>query len=351
MVDTKLVIGEYTPDQSAEALRLERLCVQGKAYRLSFNRSTFHRRAENFASYRIVTARQDQLIGVLGMAQKEMMLCGRPVPAAFLFDLRVHPDFRGRGIARCLAREARNWILPRADLAYTYTMTENSTVSYLGELFGMRVVSDYRYLVMPTYRSKAPQLVASAVTPQEVQEALWRVAGPFDFAALPIVGDDAPTQRRYQTGHVASWILQHGPELAGCSAWDNRGILGEVMAGMPAWLDLAKKLFGTWPFNRRSWPHIPTPGEELHSWYLYDFFATDGEIARQLWLAINAKAQECGIDYCYLVHDAKEPWIRAIRSTVPASFAPLVPYSLLAVPIHCQLPVTFSRLLVDVLDL
>src|SRR4029453_15041371 len=59
------VIGGYSPEKSEEALALERLCVQGISYRLSFRRSTFHRRAENFPEWRIFTARlEGRLVGV-----------------------------------------------------------------------------------------------------------------------------------------------------------------------------------------------------------------------------------------------------------------------------------------------
>jgi len=132
-----VVIGVYSPEESEEALALERLCVQGISYRLSFRRSTFHRRAENFPEWRIFTARlEGRLVGVAAGAVKEVLLHGQPTRASFFFDLRVHPAFRGRGIARRLAVEAKAWGRARASFSYTYTLADNRVARHLAEVFG-----------------------------------------------------------------------------------------------------------------------------------------------------------------------------------------------------------------------
>jgi len=96
-----LVLGRYRPEESGDALALERLCPQGTSYRLSFRRPTFHRRAETYDEWRIVTARlEGSLVGLVAGAIKPVELWGEAMRAAFFFDLRVHPAVRGRGVAR-----------------------------------------------------------------------------------------------------------------------------------------------------------------------------------------------------------------------------------------------------------
>jgi hypothetical protein len=54
-----LEIDLYTLADNDEALALDREAAQGGAFRLSFHRSTFHRRAENFTEHLLFTGRID----------------------------------------------------------------------------------------------------------------------------------------------------------------------------------------------------------------------------------------------------------------------------------------------------
>ena len=99
MPDT--ILGTYAPSDSDEALALDAACAQGGALRLSFRRPTFHARASAYPEHVILTARLDgRLVGTLAVAAKPVDFLGRPARAAFAFDLRVHPEARGRGLAR-----------------------------------------------------------------------------------------------------------------------------------------------------------------------------------------------------------------------------------------------------------
>ena len=91
-----LVLADYAPEESEEAMELERAAEQGVSYRLAFRREAFHRRAEGFAVHRIRTARAGgRLVGIAAAALKDVELHGRRLRAAFFFDLRVRPEVRG----------------------------------------------------------------------------------------------------------------------------------------------------------------------------------------------------------------------------------------------------------------
>jgi GNAT superfamily N-acetyltransferase len=338
-----VAIGDYLPTDSEEAVALERLCAQGEGYRLSFRRESFHRRAENFAVHKLFTARRrGRLVGVSAIAVKAAELFGRPVQAAFGFDLRVHPELRGQGLAPCLFAAALRWGLARADLAYTYVMAGNAAAARLALRFGIEV-GGYTYLVLPVLHRREARLRPANASTQEVHAEMRRVAGPFDFYADPLGEGRAP-------GHVASWLLRIPSGLAGCSAWDNRAILAEVVESLPVPFRLARHVLAAWPLRRWSWPRIPEPGEELRSWYLFDVFATGAEPARELLRAVNAAAAEAGIDWLYLAHGTGESWVGALRAEVPRPFAPLVPYRLIMTCRDAP-PPRIGRLYVDIRDL
>lgn len=337
-------LAEYSAADNDEAMALDRLCAQGGAYRLSFRRATFHRRAENFPEWRIRTARLgDTLVGTLGVAIKDAVLRGKETRAAFLFDLRVHPAHRRRGIARRLGEDAVRWAFERAPFAYIYVVADNRVTQHLAGILGGTPAGGYRYLVYPTYRSGRSAGGVDAVDHATARDALLRHAPPFDFSC-------PASFRPGEGGYRGSWLVHWGRHAAGCSAWSNRGILGEVVERLPAGLRLARRVLGSRPFTSRPWPHIPDPGEELRSWYLFDFFATDGEVARGLLRGVEEEARRHDVDYCYVIHQAGEPWVPALRSDLPRLFAPTIPYRLLARAADGEVP-RLERIHVDIRDL
>lgn len=322
-----LEIGRYSPADETELLELERLCPQGTRLRLGFRRPTFRRRAESFDDWAIFTGRVDgRLIAVSAAATKPALLFGAPAKAAFGFDLRVHPAFRGRGIGERMTRAGAEWSARRADLVYSWIATGNGASRTVLDRIRARPGARYRYLVCPTYRARPPELPVRPADPGEVHETHVRTAGPFDLYTDP--GVDRGTE-----GHVGSWVAEHGGMAAGCSAWDNSHVLAEVVERLPRPLRLAGAAIRSWPFDRPRLPHIPEPGTPLRSWYLHDFFARDPRAARSLIRHVALEARAAGIDFLHLVHlpDQADP-VRAVRADYPRFLAPVLHYEMLTAP-------------------
>ena len=340
----ELVIADYEPDDNAATLELDRRCLQGDAYRLSFRRSTFDRRARNYREWRLLVARlKDQVVGTVGMARKDVTLEGESTSAGFFFDLRVHPDHRRQGIAQHLAGEALDWALARAPLAYIYVVADNRITQHLATLFGASNAGTYAYLVFPTYRVGRARTEARRASFEEVHAAFLAHSQPFQLYMNPQC-------RPGQGGYVRSWLLSRGTAVAGCSAWNNRGILAEVVERLPVPLRLVRRTISAWPLRLRAWPHVPDEGEELRSWYVFDFFATSTEAARELMRNVEHEAVTSGIDYCYVIHQPADAWVNALRADCPRLFSPTIAYRRLA-RIADGSPVRFERAYVDIRDL
>lgn len=319
-----LEIGRYSPADEAELLELERLCPQGTRFRLGFHRPTFRRRAESFDDWAIFTGRVDgRLIAVSAVATKPARLCGAPATAAFGFDLRVHPEYRGMGIGERMTRAGAEWGARRADLVYSWIATGNGASRSILERVRGRPGARFRYLVCPTYGRRAPEHPVRPADPGEVHETHIRLAGPFDLYTDP--GVDRDTE-----GHVGSWIADSGGRVAGCSAWDNSHVLAEVVERLPWPLHIAGAALRSWPFDRPKLPRIPAPGEPLRSWYLHDFFAEDPRVARSLIRHVALEARTAGIDFLHLVHlPVQVPTVLAVRAEYPRSLAPVLHYEML----------------------
>ncbi len=337
-----VVVGEYTAADDAEALALERLCPQGDALQLSFRRARFDRRAENFARHALFTARSGgALVGVAAIAVKDVTLFGRPTRAEFGFDLRVHPLWRGRGLGRKLLETAVLRFIRDTTFAYTYSVADNRAARALVEAYGTDV-GGYAYLVYPVFRRRPVAGSLSYASAQEVHAALLLHAPKYDLLSDPF--DEGRC-----TEIAEAWLLRRGRELAGCSAWDNRDVLAEVIERVPSGVRVLGRLQRLVP--GLPLPRVPAPGEELHSWYLFDFFATGGAIARDLMRLVAAHAADHGVRWCYVPHVEGDDWVDAIRSDVPRAFAPIVRYRLLMGHHDRSAAAPIRRPYVDIRDL
>lgn len=335
---TNLQIGWYHPRDNAEALALEVRCAQGTKYRLRFDRPYFHRRAENFDEWRIVTARAGgMLVGICAGAIKPVQFEGQLTSALFLFDARVDPTVRRSGVAREVVAALIDWAASHAEIGYAYSVGDNEAVAQLGRRWiGAAAAPSYAYLVYPVYKTGARDPNVEPASAETVHQLFLAREGPFGIYCRP---DGAFSAK----AHVGSWICASGASSAACSTWSNEEIIAEVVERVPRSLALAGALFRTWPINHFDVPHLPRRDEQVRSWYLYDFHATDGNSAAALMTGVAAEARQRGIDYCYIIHRGNEDWVGTLRRQVPRLFAPVIPYSILArtlsgVPLHVHAP-------------
>jgi GNAT superfamily N-acetyltransferase len=342
--EIKPEFGLYTPADSGEALALEKTCIQGTSFRMWFKRENFHRRAENFDEWYIYTARvHGRLAGLLGAAIKDVSLYGEALKAVFFFDARTHTDFRNRGISRQMMAHAVAQLDQKVNLGYIYTIADTHIVPHLAYKFGVKDCGGYTYLVYPVFRLKPYTGRFRTAGFGEVHDRMNSLSGSFDFYSNPDC-------REGKGGYFGSRILESGKGTAGCSIWDNRGILGEVIEAVPLHIRTVGSISALWPVNKLMRPVFPKPGEVVRSWYLFDFHANDPLAGRDLMRAISAEALEHHIDYCYIPHTRLDSWVKALRSDVPRLFSPLIDYRLMLKGFDRDIA-TIEKLYVDIRDL
>jgi S-adenosylmethionine-diacylglycerol 3-amino-3-carboxypropyl transferase len=339
-----VIVRPYQHSDNHSALSLERRCIQGKAYQLSFRRQTFHRRAENFGTHFIVVAEIDgELVGTQAVALKDATVFGEKMPITFFFDTRVDPRFRGRDIAKRMIVDAYRWAFQQADCGYLYTVSDNRIVRFLMYMGGTEEVGGYNYIVFPTFAPGVPSHAPRSATLDEVHQSMIATAGPFDFYCDPRQCPDL-------SPHVGSWMISAGEDHAGCSAWNNHEILAEVVERVPWSLGLLGWLTRHVDSLARRFPHIPSKGETVSSWYLFDFHASSPDLARDLIRFVAAQAREAGVDYCYIPAGSQNDWVNAVRAEVSAAFTPVIPYTLMAGWGRGHMP-QMKNIYVDIRDL
>lgn len=322
---TDPVLRDYTPDDNSAALALEARCVQGNKFSLSFWRPYFHRRAEGFAEWRMLTAwKGNDLIAVGGAAIKPVQWNGNQTSAVYLFDFRVDPGERRSGIGKAVALALQDWARPRAELGYAYAVGDNEAIAKMAERWlGAPASHACSYLVYPTYKAKPPANGLAPVAPEDAHARYLERSGEFGLYGNPADAFD-------EAALIGSWRYS-GDGEAGCSAWSNAEILSEVISGLPLPLRLAGPVLNSPLLKRFGLPHVPLIGEKLRSWYLFDFYADNFLAAGQLLNGVAARARAAGIDYCYIIHAARQrSLIDQLRRSFPAAIAPIVPFSIMA---------------------
>lgn len=326
------------------ALALERRCPQGQAFRIAFRRDRFAARTEAFSTARLICAWDaGRLAGVGGGAIKDVIWEGRQTRALMLYDFRIDPDYRREGIARSLALMLIDWARPLAEIGYAYALGDNRAIREMArQWIGAGAAPAISLLAHPTHRPAPTDVCIIDADPLEVRNRYVRTRGEAAFACPP---DPALTGRQV----AGSWQLAGG-KAGGCTAWSTRGLLEEVVIGLPPTIRAAGRVLRTPLLRHLPLPHVPAIGEALRSWLVIDAHAPDPEAARTMLRAVAAKARTSGIDYCHVLAVPGTPWLDAVRRSLPRLFAPAIPFTILARTLDGR-PLQLAAPIVDPRDL
>jgi GNAT superfamily N-acetyltransferase len=333
-----LKIAPYRPEDNVAALALEEKCVQGRNLVLKYRRPTFHARSEVYSKWNMLCAKVDgRLVGTAAWAEKEVSLHNRRIKAAYMYDLRVHPDYRKKGVSFQLTRALFDDIGGQADCLYTWIAGENDRCLLPARrLFGMKTVIPFTYAVFPIYRKKKIPADFTFSNAETTRRAYLDRSSPVEL--VPDFGAG-----RYP-GYVTSIVLKTGK--AGCSVWTNENLLEEQVVSVPRRYRLGRALTTPLrPFFDLPW--IPKPNDTIPSWFLFDFSAADLNGAIALLTVVNNMAYEKGRKTMYLLLQNNSPLLAAIRKLNFWMFA--FPYCFLAK--GTAVPDSSETVYVDIRDL
>jgi hypothetical protein len=91
------VIRPASEADSSALVELERLCPQGTHLRMYSEREDYFLRSRMYGDAHTLVAEDRErglLFGVLAAAMKRLSIAGQVRPAAFFYDLRIHPEYR-----------------------------------------------------------------------------------------------------------------------------------------------------------------------------------------------------------------------------------------------------------------
>ncbi len=328
----------YTTTDNESALALEEQCVQGESLILKFRRPTFHARSEVYDKYRILCAKvNNKVIGIIAGAEKFVRLRSEIIRTIYIYDLRVHPDYRKRGTARWL-NNALIEDLGKADCIYNLIAGENRSALVVAQrIFDAQVMVPLTYAVIPVYKKlkgEAPYQLSSA---SEVHEIYLRLHPDIQFVP------DFDEKRLL--GYISSITLPN-VDSCGFSLWTSENLLAEQVVDIPFHLRMMGALMAPLhPILRL--PHIPKPGEIIQSWFLFDFCTTDKKTTPSLLTIANNIAFDNSRTFLYILLGSNDITLRFIKNSGFRVFT--VPYFFLAK--GRIVPTEADRMYIDIRDL
>jgi GNAT superfamily N-acetyltransferase len=332
-------ITPYTIADNEAALELEEQCVQGETIVLKYRRPTFHARSQVYDKYRILCAKiENKLVGITAWAEKSVRLHGELIRAAYTYDLRVHPDYRAKGVAIRLARTMLDNIGQDMDCIYTLIAGENKRALGLAQrIFGMKLAIPFTYAIVPVYKKFKQAENYFHASAEEVHKQFFYTNDQTDF--IPEVNE------KNMIGYTASIILDKG-KVGGCSTWTNENLLAEQVVSIPRSYRIQRYLSKPLRLFLKL-PNIPKPTDIIPSWFLYDLYAGGEKDFRSLLASVNNIAYEKGRKYLYVLLQNNDQILAFIKRAGHRIFT--VPYYFLAK--GRITPLQTDKVYIDVRDL
>lgn len=334
-------IKEYSYEMNAKCIALEKLCPQGKNFKVFYKRTIFHKRAENFDKWKILTAEfKQKVVGVIAFALKNLKICGNPIKGSYFFDWRVHPDFRRSGVGMSLAKEGfKRAIETGSQIEYFYGIDDNEAMQKLAENGIWACLGSYKMLVWPVFKHFKVNFKPRREDPKVIHEKFLNGNKLHDFYSNPFHGGTLQ-------GFKASYSLQG---RASCSIWSNEGIIDEIILDVPRFYTFLTTFMKLLPFSPYKNLAIPRKGIATRSWVIFDFHASNLDDARELVGFVNNIAKKESIEYLYILNLNDQEMVPFLKKINTRIFSPSITNCLFVS--NPRIPIKeFKNIYVDIRD-
>jgi len=309
---------------NVELLGLEKMCPQGTSLVLQFDRSPdFFLRSRVYDNYKVYVAEDEgKIVGTVGATLKEFNMNEEIVEGVYIYDLRVHPTFRGRGIGSKLVQQIMAEE-DEADLAYGIIMGENYPSIALFKRLGFQNVQDLMFLSVPLYkRREQTTSKVRKMTTDDAQSVVDLINNHYRnhdfFAPLSIDNFLNKTRRLADYGFQGTQVVEVENRIVACAGlWDYSRIFRTSVLRVTARLKMLTYIL-RFANLFTSTMKLPSVGEPFRLMYLTDFaFTRETEAIRELIEHCLSLSYGCGCNFLMFPLDPLNPAIPLIAKYRP----------------------------------
>jgi ribosomal protein S18 acetylase RimI-like enzyme len=309
---------------NAKLLDLEKMCPQGTSLVLQFDRSPdFFLRSRVYDNYKVYVAEEEgKIVGTVGATLKEFNMSEEVVKGVYIYDLRVHPTFRGRGIGSKLVQQVmaeEN----EADLAYGIIMEENYPSIALFKRLGFQNIHGLMFLNVPLYkRQEQNASKIRKMTTDDVPSVVDLINDHYRnhdfFASLNIDNFLNRTRQLTDYGFQSIQVVEVENRIVACAGlWDYSRILRTSVLRVTARLKMLTYIL-RFANLFTSTMKLPSVGEFFRLMYVTDFaFTGEAGPVRELIKHCLSLSYSCGCNFLVFPLDPLNPAIPLIAKYRP----------------------------------
>lgn len=269
-----------TDEDNKELLELETLCPQGTNLVLQFDRSPdFFRRSRTYDSYNIYIARDEgKTIGTIGSTVRNFNLNGKRTTGVYIYDLRVHPDHRGRRIGSKLIQHVTNKS-DEVQMAYGIIAEDNYPSLALFKKMGFQKAHDFVLFNIPLYKRQPSvpreiRTITNHDAPQVVELINEHYRNCDFFSPLSATDFLNKTEKLPGYGLDKIQIATNGSRITAClGLWDYSEIFRVSTLRVPTKLKMLS-YFLSFINIFKTTMRLPSVGEPFRLMYARDFAFT-----------------------------------------------------------------------------
>lgn len=336
-------------DDNQDLCQIDFLCTQGKDLVFHYERKDFFLRSKLYDKWVVYLAEVDGVVaGSISVCLKNVRLNGSFVKVGYVFDLRVHPDYRHTWAAIALIQAAKQFLLQEeAEYAYTYVLGSNITAMRIARKMGMFIVAPFRVFLLSAFQTRVDVLRIS--DEDNLNNALVRSEEHQSRYAL---SEQISFTRKYTCSYPGNpfrgvFTLPNRSDVQGC-LWDSSVLSTKVVDRIPLFYRAAASM--PLPVRRLlGLPALPEKGQPLRVYHLFDvaWDEDDRTTTHKLIAGLRAWTRREGgqIVMCHL--DVRDPLCPVIKRQ---AFYSLEGTLLLRTAVNGEKPPPLSLAYFDVRD-
>ena len=312
----KINVRQAKVEDGPALCRLDSICTQGKSIVFHYQRRDFFTRSRVYDKWAVFLAEADKgLVGMITACLKKIRIQGKIGTAAYIYDLRVDPAWRGRGIAGRMIRQLDKYLRKAGVVyAYTYILNENIVAYRISRFLGMFDAGQYKILIFPVRKNNYSIL---KLENQEKQRVLKRIEAnlvEYDFT------EKYSLVRKFNEADAVSpfkgvFSLKENTKTAVC-VYDSSILAAKIVDKIPFYLRLLD-LGGSWLKNILHLPNLPKKREPLLIWHLFNFWQDNQLYNKSVLLALLKAMQgyafKTGIHILMTHLDVRDPLLPLLK--------------------------------------
>lgn len=304
-----MLIRPAREEDNEQLKQLEASAIQGEKLQLVTEREDYFFRAKKFNDPLLYVAEEEgtgNIQAVMGVGPVRTNFNGALKWGGYIFDLRANP--RNKGLNRAVFRiwqVVREEIKKRElDFIFGFVKEDNFRSLNIMRKAGAEEVGEKVFYVLPVHKAWTKSVEKGKLIKEfDIDKEYTEYKNRWEHRNFFPVYEDLKNLKENYSNYLYGMVACNASSL---KIWDTSFTYGYRVIKVPPVFNFMRPFFkGLSPFF--SLPSIPSPGEKIKNWFLFDLNLSEKEDLPCLLEYTRQKARENEIDFLIYVRDKNDP--------------------------------------------